>query len=284
MRFDSLEDKMLYFRSLADYKLMAKTPVLIMLDGRSFSKVIKKRFKRPFDDDFINMMNQTAKYLCENAGNCKFAYIQSDEITLFLSDLDNPNAETFFGYRLCKLQSIIASMAAAKFNQLLSLYEVSHSNGDNDPSAIIGGMKLVEFDCRAWNVPTEYDVMAWFIYRQNDCVRNSKAQSAQTYLPHKTLLGKKVDDQIDILLKEKGINWYDFTNGEKYGRFVYKTQESFYNKEHDISYMRSVWKVSGAWPLQEMEGRKKLYDLGIFAYYKPQEEQSDDKVLNNEDF
>lgn len=276
MRFENLEDKMLYYRGLSDHRLMVKTPVIVMLDGRSFSKAIKKKFNRPFDEDFIRMMNETAKYLCENVANCKFAYTQSDEITLYLSDLDSPNAETFFGYRLCKLQSIIASMATGKFNQLLTVYNMrKDSHPNHDPSVVVENMKLVEFDCRAWNVPTEYDVMAWLIYRQNDCVRNSKAQSAQTYLSHKALLNKKVDEQIDILKQEKDIDWNNYSDGEKYGRFVYKTQEEFHNVERDVDYIRSVWKVSDAWPLQEMSGRMKLAELGFFAHYAISEGQDE---------
>ena len=109
MAFKSLEDKCLYYRSLTDYRLMPNCYVVCMLDGRSFSRNIKNKFEKPFSDAFINMMNQTAKYLCENVMTCKFAYVQSDEITLVLSDVNGENADTFFGYRLCKLQSILAS-------------------------------------------------------------------------------------------------------------------------------------------------------------------------------
>lgn len=73
---------MLYLRSLTDYKLIPNDYVLIMLDGRSFSSTIKRYFKKPFDDTFINIMNETALYLCNNVQGCKFAYVQSDEISL----------------------------------------------------------------------------------------------------------------------------------------------------------------------------------------------------------
>ena len=64
MRFNSLEDRMLYFRGLTNYKLMPKSYVMVMLDGRSFSTMIKNKFEKPFDNNFINMMNETAKYVC----------------------------------------------------------------------------------------------------------------------------------------------------------------------------------------------------------------------------
>lgn len=278
MTFDTIEGRMTYFRGLSDYRLMPKTPVIVMLDGRSFSKVIKKRFKRPFDADFINMMNETAKYLCDNVANCKFAYTQSDEISLILIDYENPKGDSFFGYRLCKLQSVIASMAAAKFNQLLTLYNLENHPSIN-PYETISKMKLVEFDCRAWNVPNENEVFAWLLFRQNDCVRNSKAQTAQTWLSHNQLHGLRVDQQISKLENEKGIDWHKFSDGEKYGRFIYKTTEMFHNDERNIDYERSFWKVTDAWSLNNYSGRKLLQELNILTSWVPKEIVEEDVLI-----
>ena len=72
MRFNSLEDRMNYYRGLTDYKLMPKSYVMVMLDGRSFSTMIKNKFEKPFDNKFINMMNETAKYVCSKVEGAKF--------------------------------------------------------------------------------------------------------------------------------------------------------------------------------------------------------------------
>ena len=286
MKFEKLEDRMLYYRSLADNKLMANTPVIVMLDGRSFSKIIKKKFQQPFDDNFIGMMNETARYLMENVANCKFAYVQSDEISLFLSDYDTRGTDSFFGYRLCKLQSILASMAASKFNQLLLRYNMTVHNSENgllvgdDVLDFISKQKLVEFDCRAWNVPTENDAYAWFLYRQYDCIRNSKQQTAQTWLSHKSLLNLDTDKQIEKLRDEKKINWYNFKDEWKFGRFIYKTKEMFHNDERNVDYERSVLNVYPAWPLGEAEGRARLKGLDIFQNWQPSDTAS--TVIDNE--
>ena len=59
-------------------------------------------------------------------------------------------------------------------------------------------------------------MFAWILYRQNDCVKNSKQQTAQTCIPHKELLGKNTDEQI-VLLKETSVSGYvalqDLTRG-----------------------------------------------------------------------
>lgn len=181
MKFNNLADKCNYYRSLTDYKLIPNQPVLVMLDGRSFSKVIKKRFKLPFDQRFIDIMNLVSIKLCESIDGCKIAYTQSDEISLFLEDYKTIKTESYFGYRLTKLLSIIPSIATGYFNR-----EFWKIFPNADP---------VQFDAKVWNVPNLNEVYAWFLHRQLDCVRNSKQQVAQQYYSHKELKGIVVDDQ-----------------------------------------------------------------------------------------
>lgn len=250
MKFTKLEDRMLYFRSLTDYKLLPNSYVLIMLDGRSFSKIIKNKFEKPFDDKFIHYMNETAKHLAKSIEGVKFGYVQSDEISLILTDFDTETTDSFFGNRLCKILSISASIASSYFNKLIISDLINQCNTKEEIVESIAQLKLCEFDCKAWNVPSYNDVFAWFLYRQNDCVKNSKSQTAQTYYTHKQLFKLNTDQQIEKLFQEKGINWNDFDNGKKYGRFVIKTIKSYVNEDEKI-FIRRMWEVVDAFPLND---------------------------------
>lgn len=253
MQFKSLEDKCRYYQSLSDYRLTPNSFVVCHIDGRSFSNLIKNKFNKPFDSDFINMMNKTAEYLCHEVQGVKCAYVQSDEISLILSDLTNNGLGTFFFEgRLCKMQSIIASLATAKFNQLMTIYELNKNLTAYDitPSEavnVVYDMKLCQFDCKCWNVPNENEAYAWMLFRQHDCIRNSKQQAAQTYLSHKTLAGKNTDEQIYLLNEKHGIDWNSvYSDGMKYGRFVTKIETGYYDDIHKTQYIRSSWKATDA--------------------------------------
>lgn len=124
MIFKTIADEANYYRDLTDYKLMGNGYVMVMLDGRSFSKMINNKFNKPFDKDFIKIMNETAKYLCENVYGCVLGYVQSDEISLVIKDTNE--SDGFFGYRMCKILSILSSMATGKFNQLMTLYQLKN--------------------------------------------------------------------------------------------------------------------------------------------------------------
>ena len=276
MRFNTLEDRMLYFRGLTNYKLMPKSYVMVMLDGRSFSTMIKNKFEKPFDNNFINMMNETAKYVCSKVEGAKFGYVQSDEISLVITDFENENTESFFGYRLTKMLSVIASLATAKFNQLMMDYRIgqvegcSASAGDTVQMCrdVVNDMPLYQFDCKCWNLPTYNDVFAWFLYRQIDCIRNSKQQAARARISHKQLESLNSDEQINLLKEMTGVDWNDYEDGKKFGRFIYRVEEEFEykgectNPNIPATYTRHYWKAFDSFQLTDEDGRERFDSIG----------------------
>jgi tRNA(His) 5'-end guanylyltransferase len=101
--FKSLKEKCEYYRSSTNYRLNKDEYVIIMLDGRSFSKKIKNKFNKPFDEWFTQSMDLTTKYLCANVQGCKIGYCQSDEISLLLVDYKKLNSDAWFGFAKCWL-------------------------------------------------------------------------------------------------------------------------------------------------------------------------------------
>ena len=234
MIFKNLKDKCNYYRDLVDYRLMPNSYIMVMIDGKNFSKLVKNKFEKPFDDWFISTMDKTATHLCKEIQNCVCAFVQSDEISLIIKD--NTLTSSPFDGRLCKLQSVIPSIATSFFNK-----EIIKRN-------LIAGMKIDEitnmpdycFDCKAWAVPSVNDAMAWVLYRQIDCIRNSKQQFAQTYVPHKTLLNKDTDEQVSLCLEQTGNDWNAIENNKKYGRLFYKVVVNKTTPD-GIEYTRYEW-------------------------------------------
>ena len=223
----TLKERMKALQAERDYMLDKDSYILCHIDGRAFSKMIKKRFKLPFDDAFMQMMDDIAAYVCENVQGAKLAYVQSDEISIVITSFKYENGELiqgspFFDYRLCKLQSIIASLATAKFNQLFTLWMINEDS-DKSISQQINEIPLIQFDCKCWDVNTYEDMFAWFKFRQNDCIRNSKNQFSQVYCSHKELLNKSSDEQIEYCDLKTGNDWNALNGKYKYGRLVYHT-------------------------------------------------------------
>ena len=256
---ETLKDRMNYYRSRNEQIIPKNSYVLIMLDGKNFSKMIKRKYKLPFDDEFINLMNDTAAYVCSKVQGARFAYVQSDEISIFMSDADSEKSTLFYDGRLVKLLSIIPAIATSYFNRHVLDAKLK------DPSLTADEIRklaleepLYQFDAKVWTVPSLKEVLNWILYRQNDCKRNSKGQAAQTYFPHKALINKNADEQIQMLKEEKGIDWNtDYDDGKKFGRFIRKEMEPRITEVNGktINFERSVWKTYYAKDLTKPESR-----------------------------
>ena len=271
---ETLQDKGKRLQKQRDYRIDVDKYVLVHVDGRSFSKKIKNRFNKPFDEDFIKMMNETAIYLCENVQGAKIAYVQSDEISLLLKK-DTPEGDIFFGGRLCKMQSIIASLATAKFNQLITAYELVSKENEGLAQNIlytqqalvemITKLPLYQFDCKVWDVDTANDAFAWFLFRNIDCVRNSKQQFVQTYLPHKILLRHNTDEQVMMAIDENGKDWNSCTDYQKYGRIISKEDYEFTNDD-GTSYVRTKWVAHDGVDLTKVDNRDEF--INKYEFFK----------------
>jgi len=206
---DSLGDRMKDYEKRSKHLLPRRAYTLIRLDGKAFH-TYTRGFAKPFDDDLIKGMNDTAKFLCENIQGAKVAYVQSDEITLLLTDFDKIGTCAFFDGGIQKIASITSSMASVAFN-------------DGMPHIT---EKRAFFDSRCWSLSDPQEVENTFIWRQQDATRNSIQLVAQSLYSHKELHNKNTSALQDMIF-DKGINWNDYDEGKKRGRVVVKhTYES----------------------------------------------------------
>lgn len=182
-------------------KLVRRTYTVIRIDGKAFH-TYTKGLERPFDMKLIEDMDKTAIYLCENIQGCKLAFVQSDEISLVLTDFDKLTTSAYFDGNIQKITSITASMATAKFNELR-------------PN------KIALFDSRVFTIPYKEEVINYLIWRQQDTVRNSIQSVAQFLYSHKPLNSKNTNELQEMIF-QKGINWNNYDAKLKRGRLIIK--------------------------------------------------------------
>lgn len=222
-----LDERMKKYEYVSRPYLMCKQPVIIRLDGRAFH-TLTRWFQKPFDTILIQTMQDTMKYLCENICNCKFGYTQSDEISLLLIDDTCTETQAWFDNNLSKLISISASMATLAFNKFFKINVGNEYLKDNSISTLVYEKKFdtAIFDARAFNIPYD-EINNYFIWRQQDCTRNSIQMVGQANFSHKQLQNKKCNDILEML-KEKNINYeIDYPTYLKQGICAYKKYCSF---------------------------------------------------------
>lgn len=224
MAKDSLGDRMKsYYENRSRFCLPNKSYVIMRVDGKAFHTFTKK-MKRPFDFDFIDDMNQTAIELCKNISGAKFAYVQSDEISILISDLDDIYSQSWFENNIQKMTSVSASIATASFNKSRLKRKMDILKSEPSPSNILSAFdayKFAEFDSRVFTIPTVAEVMNYFLWRQQDCTRNSIAMVAQSLYSTKELHKVNTTEMQEYIFR-KGINWNDYDPKLKRGRFIEK--------------------------------------------------------------
>ena len=219
----SLGDRMKAYESCYDIRVPARTYVIIRLDGKGFSKYTKM-FDKPFDDGLSNVMDMATIELCKYL-NPKFAYTQSDEISLMFTDIENIDSELIFDGKVQKLCSISASKVTAAFNKkmLQLLGNFKYSPEELLSKIMTGDFEEIDavFDSRVFIIPDFREVSNYFIWRQQDCTRNSVSMAASSDYSHGELEGKSGSDKQEMLF-QKGINWNDYKPKYKRGVVIKK--------------------------------------------------------------
>ena len=220
---DSLGDRMKAYENVSRNYLTRKIPVIIRIDGKSFH-TFTRGMEKPFDAILTETMKRTMKYLCENIQGCAFGYTQSDEITLVLTDYDNPTTDAWFGYNIQKMASVSASMATLAFNKIFAII----AEGTKDDSCMYEIYKSkfdkAMFDARVFSIPKD-EVCNCLIWRQQDAMRNSIEAVGQYFFSPKELHGKKCEMILEMLSKN-GVYWDELPIDRQRGSCCYKVQQA----------------------------------------------------------
>ena len=286
MDTSDLANRMKEYEMRDRYFLQKRIPVAIRVDMRA-GHTFTRGFKRPFDDIFMKSMQETAKYMCENMGNAKLAYVQSDEITIILVDYDTLETDCWFNYRTDKLCSISASMATMAFNRVFvknvdewgRLTFPNWDEGGTNEEVDVDLLKLNDayqraigkgamFDARCFNIPKE-EVTNLIYWRQLDATRNSIQMVGQANFSHKELQNKSCNDIQDMLHEQKGINWNDYPTVCKRGTACIKNRKiieyldkfKVTAKLIDSTKTENSWIIDTEMPILKGEDRTYVDDL-----------------------
>ncbi len=257
MKYDSLGDRMKGYENISRFYLTRRSPVIIRVDGKAFH-TFTRGLKRPFDDILMSVMQETAKYLCKNISGCKLAYVQSDEISLLITDYDTIDTQAWFDNNLQKIVSVSASLATLAFNKFWCAVvdcEIEAANTapfTTDENSYI--MTILDkrfkatFDSRAFIIPKD-EVCNYFIWRQQDATRNSIQSLAQANFPHKELNGLNSSKLQDKLMLEKSINWNDLSVPCKRGVCVYYERKPLATDNGEIKMEQFGWTIDEDIPI-----------------------------------
>lgn len=273
MSYDTLDDRMknAYENRYRMY-LPDRIPVIIRLDGKAFHS-FTRGLKKPFDALFIKTMQDTMEYLCSNIQGCKFGYVESDEISLCLWNWSKNESDAWFGNNLQKMVSISASMAGVAFNrywnrnvaEYLSEYESDVTEEEDKYRTTIKNkaeMLMPVFDSRAFIVPAE-EVHNYFVWRQNDCMRNSIQGLAQSLYSEREIHRINTSKLQNKMFSEKGVNWNDYSVVERRGTCIYKVPTKVIGLNGEVV-IRNKWTLDTNMPILSKPESREFVTSKVF--------------------
>ena len=243
---DSLGDRMKTYENAYRINLPIRMPIVIRVDGKAFHSYTKG-CKRPFDDKLTKVMDITAQKLCKEVQGCQMAYVQSDEISLLVTNYEDLDTQSWFDNNLQKMVSISAAIASSTFT--FESWRI-WMGGVMAPVGL-ESIKPAMFDARAFVLPKE-EVCNYFLWRQQDATRNSVQMVARSLYSHKECTDKN-NSQLQEMIFQKGQNWDKYPTSQKRGRCIVRqlTNKPAINKKtgEAISAIRSEWAVDNEIPI-----------------------------------
>lgn len=221
-----------------DFKIPPHMSIIIRVDGKRFSKSTK-HLQKPFDNVFHSIMDTTAIDVAKEIDGCKLAYIQSDEITFILNNVDNQTL--YLNGRIQKIASIVAANMSIKFYRNFMQFILEYQDKVQENLELYSEEELATvnnrisslwkfldespiFDARVFVMPIEEEIEI-LINRQNNSINNSILSAAQHYLGKDICEGLKKNDMI-IRLANEGYDINDvLTDRDKLGAFVFRNDE-----------------------------------------------------------
>lgn len=205
------------------YALPRRIFTILRLDGKAFH-TYTRGMNKPFDEYLTSALNDAAIKLCNEAQGVKFAYLQSDEISVLLQDFDNPATEAWFDGNIQKICSVSSSIVTRSF--CLARIRDNKDDGAN-------------FDARVFCIADPEEVANYFIWRQLDCIRNAIMSIARQLYSHKELKGKNQKELVEMIGKRaKSVD--DYPCEHIHGRIIWRKSAVVDEA------VRSKWIATGA--------------------------------------
>lgn len=235
MSYSKLSDRIGSYSTSTDYKILNRLPLIITVNGRGFSKSTSL-LDKPFCSKFSECMTSTMLKMCSEIEGTLFSYSFNDEIVIVARNDQHQDTAAWYDNKLQKICSVSASIATENFNRMGSeLNLLGHGI----------------FYSHIFPVPTLAEAINTLVFKQQQNFYLS-IQSACLYelLKHynkntiKEMLNDlSVDEKIDLLRQECGVNFNDYPIAFRRGVATYKVPKVV----NDV--MKNKWIINSDLPI-----------------------------------
>lgn len=212
-----LKDRIESYRDMSNYKLLNRLPIIISINGRSFSKVTSL-LDKPYCNKFAECMLAVTLKLCNDIEGAIFAYHHNDEILILVRNDQTPETMPWFDNKIQKISSTIASMTTLYFNTYAAKVDLN----------LLGD---AIFSAHTFAVPNVMEATNSIIYSQQNnfhssiqfaCFYELLKKSYDKNAIKEMLAGLSIDEKIDLLNQECNIDFNQYNLSFRRGAACYK--------------------------------------------------------------
>lgn len=187
-----------------NFGLPEKCTVVIRADGKNFSKLLKEF--GPKDQGHAEAMLVAAIETIKLTQNFVIAFVQSDEISIILSNEDSEKAQAWFSNRIQKITTVVSSSMSVSYSNYMSSVK----------SKLFVGL----FDARAFNIDIA-DISNYIISR----VKNGYANMVSKVYRYE--FGSIKNKRLDEMEAELIDNNFYIDNIYKFGSVIIKDDRGY---------------------------------------------------------
>lgn len=200
----TLPQRMESYEESFNTKIISRIPIIIKIDGRSFSRVTKN-ITKPYCHSTMTIMANTMLNLVKQIDGAVFGYQYSDKIILVLKNDRSDNEDPWFGNQIQLMCSVASSMATSFFLTLMW--------GIENPPELEGD---ISFKCHVFGVPSIIEAANYILYHQFCCVNQAITEVLYTVVGQKNVSGMTYESRKQ-LLDNAGVSVDDYPNAFRYG-------------------------------------------------------------------
>lgn len=235
---NKLKDRIESYRNSADYKLVARLPIIIAVNGRGFSK-FTSLLDKPYCQKLADGMCATMLKLCHEVDGTLFAYHHNDEIVMVVRNDQTLETEPWYDNRVQKICSITSAIATLRFRNYLDTVDVNYVG---EPV----------FSSQIFIVPNIMEAINTIVFKQQQNFHTSIQFACFYELLKKydkntikeMLHGLSVDEKVDLLRQECEVDFNEYPNSFRRGSACYKVP-----KVVDEGMMKNKWIVNPELPI-----------------------------------
>lgn len=220
MSNSKLRDRVENYSENCNFKLMNRVPLIITVNGRSFSKVTSL-LDKPFSIPFAECMYSTLIRLGQEIDGATFGYSFNDEIVIVVRNDQNLDTTAWYDNSVQKVASVVSSIATLHFNNCVASVDL---NLMGDP-VFITNIYTVPNLTEAINVMVCKQQQAFQTAIQQSCLYEMLKKYDKNSIKE-MIAGLTNDEKINFLYEETGVDFNDYQSAFKRGVACYRSPKT----------------------------------------------------------